>query len=169
MVIVMKPALLVIDVQERFFEISPETAASLRAAIWFINQALALFRERALPIVVVQHVDPAEGLVPGAPGFEVSPALDLRPEDTRVLKTYGNAFNKTDLEAILRGAGVDTVVLSGFAAEYCVTSTFRGALDRDFTAVTLRSALAGVNPADIPVIERINDSVSLRFLKKAIE
>lgn len=164
----MKPALLVIDFQEAFFGISPETAASMRAAAHHINQALAFFREKNLPIVVVEHIDESEGVVPGSPGFDTSPLLNLRPEDRRVHKTYGNAFNKTDLESLLRGWGVDTVVISGFCAEYCVMSTFRGAMDRDFTPTLLRWTLASVNPANIPFVESVNDSVSLRFLKKVL-
>lgn len=165
----MKPALLVIDVQESFFNISPETAASLRVAVRFINEAIAFFRERKLPIIVVQHVDEAEGLVPGAPGFEVSPALNLKPEDRRIHKRYGNAFNKTELESVLRAEGVDTVIISGFCAEYCVMSTFRGAMDLDLTASLLRWALASVVPSNIPFVESVNDSVSLKFLKKVLE
>ena len=165
----MKPALLVIDVQQKFFEYGPETAASLHKAIYFINDALAFFREKKLPIIVVQHVDEAEGLVPGAPGFELPESLKILPEDRRVYKTYGNAFNKTELETILRGQGVDTVILSGFCAEYCVLSTYRGALDKDFTPALLRWTLASIHPANIPFVENVNDIITMNVLKKVME
>ncbi len=165
----MKPALLVVDVQQQFFDIGPAVSDSLHQAIPNINEAIAFFREKGFPVVVVQHADAAGGLIPGQPGFEVSPLLEILPTDPRIHKTYGNAFNKTDLEAMLRGMGVDTVVISGFCAEYCVLSTFRGAMDRDFTPALLRQTLASINPANIPFVENINDTISLRMLKKVLE
>ena len=72
----MKPALLVIDVQKAFFEFSPATAQSLNDAIEYINAAIAMFREKHLPIICVQHVDAEENLVPGEDGFELPEALD---------------------------------------------------------------------------------------------
>ena len=61
----MKFALFVIDVQKAFFDISPTTAQSLREAMEYINAAIALFREKGLPIVAIQHVDEDENVVPG--------------------------------------------------------------------------------------------------------
>ena len=105
----MKPALLVIDVQKQFFKFSPTTAQSLRDAIEYINAAIALFRDRNLPVICVQHVDKEEKLVPGEEGFETPEELNILPSDLRIHKTYGNAFNKTALGEHLRGLGVDTV------------------------------------------------------------
>ncbi len=62
----MKPALLIIDVQNQFFETSPETADSLNEAINGINDAIGLFREKALPIFCIQNVNPADNLTPGS-------------------------------------------------------------------------------------------------------
>ena len=53
----MKPALLLIDVQNRFFETSPTTAESLTQAIHGINEAIELFREKELPIICIQNVN----------------------------------------------------------------------------------------------------------------
>lgn len=165
----MKSALLVIDIQQKFFGIGPEPATSLHKAVHFINEALTFFRGKKLPIIAIQHIDETEGLVPGIPSFELPKSLKILPTDRRIHKTYGNAFTKTELEMVLRDLGVDTVIISGFCAEYCVLSTYRGALDKDFTPALLRSALASVNPANIPFVESINDTISLNILKKALE
>lgn len=165
----MKPALLVVDIQQKFFEMGPEPATSLNKAVHFINEALAFFREKKLPIIVIQHIDEANGLIPNTPGFELPKSLKILPTDRRIHKTYGNAFNKTELETVLRELGVDTVIISGFCAEYCVLSTYRGAMDKDFTSALLRWTLASVNPANIPFVESINDTISLNILKKALE
>ncbi|MBM4430289.1 MAG: cysteine hydrolase [Chloroflexi bacterium] len=119
----MKPALLVIDVQKAFFGLSPATAQSLKDAIEYINAAIALFREKGLPVICVQHMKEEDQLVPGQEGFDLPEELHILPSDLHIHKTYGNAFNKTPLAAHLRDLGVDTVIITGFCAEYCVLST----------------------------------------------
>jgi nicotinamidase-related amidase len=164
----MKPALLVIDVQKEFFKISPSTAQSLNDAIEYINAAIALFREKGLPVICVQHVDEEEKLVPGEEGFELPEALDILPSDLHVHKTYSNSFNRTSLEDELRDLGVDTVIITGFCAEYCVLSTCRGAQDLDLTPIILRGSLASDNLKNIRFVESISDIISYGVLKKVL-
>ena len=165
----MKPALLVVDVQKEFFKLSPATAQSLNDAIEYINAAIALFREKNLPVICVQHVEEEEKLVPGEDGFELPEALDVLPSDLHIHKTYGNSFNKTPLADELRERGVDTVIITGFCAEYCVLSTYRGAEDLDLTPVVLRGSLASTTPKNIRFVESISDVISYGALKKALD
>jgi nicotinamidase-related amidase len=164
-----KAALLVVDVQKEFLEFSPTTAESLKDAIEYINAAIELFRKRGLAVVCVQHVDAERGLVPGAEGFDLPDELDVLPSDLHIHKTYGNAFNKTRLEDELRERGVDTVIIAGFAAEYCVLSTYRGAQDLDMTPIILRGSLASPKLQNIRFVEGISDIVSYGALKKILE
>jgi nicotinamidase-related amidase len=163
-----KPALLVIDVQKAFFEFSPATAQSLNDAIEYINAAIAMFREKHLPIICIQQVDAEENLVPGEDGFELPEALDILPSDLHVHKTYGNSFNKTPLADELRELGVDTVIITGFCAEYCVLSTVRGAEDLDLTPIVLRGSLASSTLKNIRFVENISDLISYGALKKVL-
>jgi nicotinamidase-related amidase len=164
-----KPALLVIDVQKAFFGMSPATAQSLHDAIEYINAAIKLFREKQLPIICVQHMEESENLVPGQEGFELPDELDILPSDLHVLKTYGNSFNKTVLAAELRERGVDTVIITGFCAEYCVLSTYRGAEDCDLTPIILRGSLASGTSKHIHFVESINNVISYGALEKMLE
>ncbi len=164
----MKLALLVIDVQKKFFTFSPTTAQSLNDAIEYINAAIALFREKDLPVICVQHVDEEEKLVPGEEGFELPEQLDILPSDLHIHKTYGNSFNKTTLEDELRDLGVDTVIITGFCAEYCVLSTYRGAQDLDLTPIILRGSLASDNLKNIRFVQSISDIFSFGVLKKVL-
>ena len=164
----MKSALLVIDVQKRFFEFSPTTAQSLKDAIEYINAAVVLFRERELPVICIQQVDEEEGLIPGQDGFNVPDELDILPSDAHVHKTYGNAFNQTTLLDELRDRGIDTVILTGFCAEYCVLSTYRGAEDLDLTPIVLRGSLASWSLDNIRFVESISELVSLGALRKLL-
>ncbi len=165
----MKPALLVIDVQKAFFGISEETRQSLEQAVKLINAVVPMFRNRNLPVVWVQHQDDEDGVVPGTEGFEMPESFDVRPGDLRVVKTAGNAFHGTALEEDLRRLGVDATVLTGFCAEYCVLSTFRGARDRGMAPMLLRGALASVAQENIPFVERVNEVLSPGVLVKMLE
>jgi len=165
----MKPALLVIDVQKKFFKLGPVAAQSLTEAIEYINAAIALFREKNLPVISVQHVDQEENLVPGQEGFDLPDELKILPSDLHIHKTYGNAFNKTPLAKELRTLGVDTVIITGFCAEYCVLSTCRGAEDLDLTPILLRGALASGNLKKIRFVESVNELVSYGALKKCLD
>jgi nicotinamidase-related amidase len=164
----MKPAMLVIDVQKAFFGFSPTTTQSLDAAIEYINAAIALFREKELPVISVQHVDKEEKLVPGEEGFGLPEGLEILPSDLHIHKTYGNSFNKTSLADKLRDLGVDTVIVTGFCAEYCVLSTYRGAQDLDLTPIILRGSLASDNPKNVRFVESISDMISYGALKKVL-
>ena len=50
-----KPALLVIDVQNDFFNLNQVCSDSLKSAIECIKAAIDIFRKKNLPIVVVQR------------------------------------------------------------------------------------------------------------------
>lgn len=165
----MKPALLVIDVQKAFFATSPETARSLDSAIPVINNAIAQFRASQLPVICIQHINEAAGVTPDSPGFALPENLAIEAADPHFFKTYGNAFNKTDLEQYLRSQNVDTLILTGYCAEYCVLSTYRGALDRDFAPLLLRGGLASRNPGNIPFVENINEVLSPGALKLLLQ
>jgi nicotinamidase-related amidase len=163
----MKPALLVIDVQKAFFK-DPETSHSLNKAIIQINAGIDLFRQKGLPIICIQHMVKESGLLPGTEGFDLPDSLSILPTDPHIHKTYGNAFNKTPLEELLRQQNIDTLVITGYCAEFCVLSTYRGALDLDLTPVILRGAIASRNPSNIPFVENVSDIISYAILKKIL-
>jgi len=165
----MKPALLVIDMQEVFFDESPQIAQSLSAAVEYINAAIALFRAKDLPIFVIEDIDQDDDRVPGSKGFETTDLLDLDPAYPRVHKTYGNAFNKTDLHQQLQKLAVDTLIVTGFAATQCVISTTRGAQDLDYDAFILRGSLADSNPEYVKFVEEIHNTLSYGVLVKLID
>jgi len=161
----MKAALLVIDIQNDFFGISQACADSLKSAIEYVNAASGLFRRKKLPVVIVQHRREADNLVPGKPGFDVSDAVKVEAGDLRIVKEYGNSFKKTGLTEKLKELGVDTVVLTGFCAEQCVLSTYKGAEDLDLKPIILKGAIASVNPEHVRFVEEITETVTLGALE----
>jgi nicotinamidase-related amidase len=163
----MKMALLIIDLQQAYHK--GQDAASMDMACEYINAVLPAFRAKGLPVILIRHVDKDDGAEVGSPGFELLEQLQPLPGETRIVKHYGNSFNRTGLAAVLAEAGVDTVVISGYCAEHCVLSTFRGAKDLDLLPLIFKGGIASGDAANLGFVEKICDVVSFRLLGKLLE
>lgn len=152
-----------------FFNISQVCADSLKSAIRYVNAAIVLFRKKNLPVIAVQHKSVEDDLVPGKSGFDIPGAVKLEPGDMRIVKTYGNSFNGTGLADKLHSLGVDTVVITGFCAEQCVLSTYKGAEDLGFRPVILRNAIASDNLEHLRCVEEITDTVTFGALRAFLQ
>jgi nicotinamidase-related amidase len=133
-------ALIVIDMQKRFYRGFGKTA--MDAAQATLNRLVARFRDRGAPIVWVQHESRAMGLVRDTEPFELIEALSPAADEKRIVKRRGNSFAGTDLEAYLRGRGVDRLVLGGYAAEACVHKTFVGGKRLGFATDKIRGGIS---------------------------
>lgn len=71
-----------------------------------------------------------EAFTPDADGHALWPGLDVRPRDLIVRKSRFGAFapGASDLDAILRARGVDTLIITGTATQVCCESTARDAM-----------------------------------------
>jgi nicotinamidase-related amidase len=165
----MNMVLLVIDVQKEVMKTDTEASRSILKAMDCINAAIELFRKKNLPIIGIQHIDREEHLVPGLDGFEIPEEVKLLPSDTRIQKTHSNAFIKTELQKVLQDRNINTLILTGYCAEFCVLSTYRGARDLDMQPIILRGAIASGNPENIRFVENINEIISLGALEKLLE
>jgi len=163
----MNMALMIIDLQKAFR--NPQNTESMAAASEYINGALAQFRRKKLPVIWVQHIDDDDRVVPGEPGFDFIDELTPVEGEHRIHKRYGNSFTKTPVLDILRSAGIETVLVTGYCAEYCVLSTCRGALDHDLSPLLLRGAIASPVRENIRFVESINDIVSFGALLKLLD
>ncbi len=158
-----KQALLIIDLQKVSYR--GESAIQMDSAVEHIQAVLPLFRAKKLPIIWIQDMEEGEGVVPGTEPFELIPPLEPVEGDYRIVKTYSNSFTKTDLHDILQREGVDTVVISGYCAEYCVTSTLVGAQDRDYAAILYRGGIASGSKENLQAVEQAYDVVSYGALQ----
>ena len=163
----MKLGLMVIDMQKEFYR-GPIVEQMDRAAE-YINAVIPMFEAKGLPIVWVQDMNESDGVVPGKPGFEFIDSLKPGPDAIRIHKTYGNSFNKTDCDKIFKDQGVDTVVMTGFCAEYCVLSTYRGAKDLDYFPVILKNGIASAEESRKQFVEDISDTVTFGVLEKLLK
>jgi nicotinamidase-related amidase len=64
------------------------------------------------------------------------------PADSVVAKTRYSGFFRTNLDLVLQGRRVDTVVLCGMTTECCVAATARDAFERDYHVFVVSDACA---------------------------
>jgi MFS family permease/nicotinamidase-related amidase len=76
------------------------------------------------------------------PGTRIHPSVSPQPGDVIVTKRRISAFAGSDLDVVLRSAGVSCLVLAGVATSGAVLSTLRQAADQDFVLTVLRDACA---------------------------
>jgi nicotinamidase-related amidase len=86
-------------------------------------------------------------LVRGEPGHAIVDELAPVPGESIIDKPGFGAFYATDLELILRAAGITRLFFAGVTTDICVHSTLREAIDRGFDCVTVGNACAAGNPA----------------------
>ena len=162
----MNMALLIIDMQKAFF--TDDSRISMENAAEYINYTVDLFRKNNKQIIWIQDEDEEDGNVEGTEGFEIIDILGPKESERRIIKHYGNGFNKTELLDHLLKEKIDTVIITGYSAEYCVLSTYRAALDHDLTPILLKNAIAGKNKENIKFVENISDIVTIKVLEKMI-
>lgn len=127
-------ALLVIDVQ-----IDVVAQAHLRDdVVANISTLVARARDEGVPVVWVQHAD--EDLPEGSAGWQIVPELEVWPGERVVRKSYGDAFEATDLESVLATAGAGRLVVVGAQTDECIRSTLHGALVRGYDVTLVSDA-----------------------------
>lgn len=163
----MKPALLVIDIQNAYLPFMSEEDKGI--GMYMINAAIELFHENGFPVVRVYHTDPKEGPPPGTEAFEFPETVKIKPDDPKIIKNYANAFKKTELEKWLCEKGYNTVFLCGLSAVGCVLATYWDANDLDFNAIMIKDALISHNSTYTDFVEDICETVTYTALKLMLE
>lgn len=84
----------------------------------------------------------------GADGFHLWPQLDVRPEDTRILKKLYSAFiqGSCDLPMDLRMKGIDHVLIAGTYTNVCCQASAQDAMMLNFRTVMVSDCNAGSSP-----------------------
>ena len=150
-----RSALMLVDLQLTFLD--PEAGGYVPASAAILPNLLDLARlytEKGWPIVVTRHVDdpgahpmmakwwksamkeddPATRLV-----YELDPFV---PASILVTKKYYDPFFKTGLAQMLRGRGVEQVVIGGVMTHLCCETAARAAFAHDFAVFFLLDGTA---------------------------
>jgi nicotinamidase-related amidase len=162
-----RPALLVIDVQNKWMPMMAEE--DRQAAPERINELIALFREHGHPVIRVYHSGEAHGPEPGTEDFEFPAMFRVTGDDPMIVKQYPSSFTKTELEKLLRSEDRNVAVLCGLSATGCVLATYFGAIDRGFDVVMVKGSLLSHNADYTKVIEEICYSMTVEEVRDIME
>jgi nicotinamidase-related amidase len=127
-------ALLVVDVQNGVVE----GAHDRDRVVANIGSLVEKARRVRVPVVWVRHSDAQ--LVRGSDAWRIVPELTPRDAEPLVEKTYGDAFEDTDLETVLSGLGVGRLTVVGAQTDACIRSTLHGAFVRGYDAILVGDA-----------------------------
>ncbi len=162
-----KPALLVIDVQNKYMATIPPRDKEI--AIFFINLLIKLFRKHDFPIIRIYHHDKEDGPRPNTEEFEYPSSILVKPEDIQIIKTYSDGFNKTNLNKVLTENGVNTLFLCGLSAVGCVLATRTGAQNYDYKAFIVKDAIMSHSSEYTRNVETMFDAVSYDIINLILE
>ena len=100
----LKKALLLIDVQNDYFEGGKSELSEPLKALGNIEKILKIFRDGHLPVIHVQHINTREGatfFLQGTHGAEIHERLKPLSDEYHVIKHMPNSFYNTNLLEIL--------------------------------------------------------------------
>ncbi len=153
-----KPALLVIDIQNEYLKYMSEDDKKFGMDI--INGAIYMFRQYNLPIIRVYHTDLQWGPQPGTEPFEFPKSVIIKDDDPKVIKNFPSAFQKTELDKIVKEKGCNTLYLCGLSAVGCVLATYFGGMERDYKVFMIKEGIISHNSEYTRVIKDICETVS---------
>ena len=141
----MDPTLLLIDIQNDYFEggamALPHSAeAAMRAAA-----VLAYWREQGRRVIHMQHIAKRAGatfFLPGTAGAEIHASVQAREGEMVIQKQFPNCFRETSLLDRLRELGTRELVIAGMMSQLCIDTTTRAAADLGFACTVVHDACA---------------------------
>ena len=163
----MKPALLVIDIQNEYLPYMSEDEKKF--AMLVINGAIWFFRENNLPIIRVYHSDLNWGPKEGTENFEYPKSVIIQESDTKIHKHYPSAFIETDLDKVLKEKGCNTLFLCGLSATGCVLATYFGAMEHGYKPFMIRDGIMSHNADYTNMIKDICESMSFETMTIMLE
>jgi nicotinamidase-related amidase len=141
----MKTALLLIDIQNDYFENGASELVDSSKACENARLLLDHFREKSLPVIHVQHIAVRPGstfFIGGTNGAEIHPALTPVDGEKVVVKHYPNSFRDTVLLDHLKNLAIEKLVVCGMMTHMCVDATVRAAKDLGFEITLIGDACA---------------------------
>jgi nicotinamidase-related amidase len=163
----MKPALLVIDIQNAYLEMIPERDKEI--AFYMINAYIDLFRSHGYPVIRIYHLSKEHGPEQGTEAFEFPESVQILPDDPKVVKTYPDGFNKTELDQVIKDSGSNTLFLTGLSAVGCVLATWIGAQNHDYEAFLVKDAIMSHNSDYTDHVEDMFQAVGYDVIKLILE
>ena len=140
-----KKALLIIDIQNDYFEGGANPLVESLEASINAKALLKDFREKSLPVIHIQHFSTRAGstfFIPNTKGVEIHENVMPISEEKVIAKNYPNSFRETDLLDYLKSNNITDLVICGMMTQMCVDATTRAAKDFGFNCVVIGDACA---------------------------
>ncbi|MDW7662699.1 MAG: isochorismatase family protein [Bacillota bacterium] len=121
-----KMALLIVDVQNGVIA----SAYNKDKVVENINTMISKARASKIPIIWVQHSD--NELIKNTKEWEIDSRLDQSSDDYYIDKGFNSSFEKTNLDELIKQLGVNKIVLTGAASNWCIRATAYASLERGY-------------------------------------
>jgi nicotinamidase-related amidase len=130
----LRRALIVVDMQQGSF--TKPSRHDAEGLIQRLNALASKVRREAGLVIFVQH----EGVLgdphhPSQPGFDLLPELTVDESDLRIRKSSCDAFLGTTLQDALSAGGIDELIITGRATDFCVDTTVHAALGKGYPTI----------------------------------
>ena len=127
-----RTALLLIDIQEFYFDTTKAPLAGRFEAARQAGRLLARFRENGQTVIHVMHKG----------GGDIRPEVAPLPGEKVIVKEQVNCFRDTPLLETLKELGIKRLVIAGMMTHMCVEAAVRAADDLGFETLMIRDACA---------------------------
>ena len=141
----MKTALLIIDIQKDYFEGGKYPLVNPLDAAKNAYMLLQCFREHDGHHVHIQHISQepdAAFFIKGDSGSDIHDSVAHFEGEPIVYKHHPNSFRETNLLEMLKGWGIERIVITGMMTHMCVDATARAAADFGFEVIVAADACA---------------------------
>lgn len=141
----MKTALIIIDIQNDYFDGGAMPLAGSDLASNNARLILESFRAAGLPVIHIQHIatrSTATFFLPNTIGAEIHDNVKPLGDEKIIMKHYPNSFRETELLDYLKSENITDLVLCGMMTHMCVDATARAAKDFGFNVVLIGDACA---------------------------
>lgn len=145
-----RPGIVVVDFTYGFTDTAYPTAADMSAEVAATRRLTDLARSKRMPVIytviafdegevrVLPWLKKATGMAAlrtGSRLVEVDAGTGIQPTDPVVIKKGASGFFGTSLAAMLTGAGVDTLIVTGATTSGCVRATAVDAVQSGFNVL----------------------------------
>lgn len=141
-------ALLIIDVQNDYFENGANPLVGSLEASKNAGFILDRFRKNNLPIIHIQHIatrSDATFFLPNSNGAEIHMNVMPIKGEKVIIKHFPNSFRETELLDYLKSLEIRDLVICGMMTHMCVDATVRAAKDFGFNCTLIGDACATRN------------------------
>ena len=141
----MKTALLIIDIQNDYFENGAMPLTGSLEASENAANVIEQFRLAGLPVIFIKHIalsPTATFFLPGTQGTEIHHTVMPLDKDKIIIKHFPNSYRETELLEYLKSLEIDSLVICGMMTHMCIDATTRAAKDLGFNCTLISDACA---------------------------